>query len=45
MKQDLPDGPRAPQAVQAMSWQMRPIAFFERCRARYGKRFTIRLPA
>ena len=28
-----------------MAWFTRPVAFFEGCRRRYGKRFTIRLPA
>ena len=27
----------------AVGWWTRPTAFLERCRARYGKRFTIRL--
>jgi cytochrome P450 len=27
-----------------MGWWHRPTAFMERCRARYGKRFTIRVP-
>jgi cytochrome P450 len=39
----LPPGPRQPKAVQTLGWWSRPIAFLERCRARYGKRFTIRL--
>jgi cytochrome P450 len=40
----LPPGPRMPTALQGMGWWHRPTAFMERCRARYGKRFTIRLP-
>ncbi len=40
----LPDGPRWPSPVQAVAWFARPVAFFETCRQRYGKRFTIRLP-
>jgi len=28
-----------------MAWWHRPTPFMQRCRARYGKRFTIRLPA
>jgi cytochrome P450 len=32
-----------PSAVQTMAWWLRPISFLERNRARYGKRFTIRL--
>ena len=40
---ELPPGPRAPSLFQTMGWWMRPISFLERNRARYGKRFTIRL--
>jgi len=39
----LPPGPRYPSAVQTLGWWSRPTAFVERCRARYGHRFTIRL--
>jgi cytochrome P450 len=39
----LPPGPRMPTVLQTIGWWSRPIAFLERCRARYGKRFTIRL--
>ena len=38
----LPPGPRWPVTVQSYAWWMRPLAFFDRCRARYGKRFTVR---
>jgi hypothetical protein len=38
-----PPGPRWPVAAQTLAWWARPIPFFERCRARYGGRFTIRL--
>jgi cytochrome P450 len=41
----LPPGPRLPRAVQLIGWWSRPRAFLEQCRDRYGKRFTIRLPA
>ena len=41
----LPPGPRAPSWLQTMSWWARPVPFFERCRARHGRRFTIRLLA
>jgi cytochrome P450 len=41
----LPPGPSAPSLVQTVNWQARPIAFFERCRAGYGSRFTVRLLA
>jgi cytochrome P450 len=39
----LPPGPRAPRAVQTFAWWTRSVPLFERCRARYGKRFTLRL--
>jgi len=32
-----------PTALQSVGWWSRPTAYMERCRARYGKRFTIRL--
>jgi len=40
----LPPGPAVPSAVQFLGFWMRPLAYLERCRQRYGKRFTIRLP-
>jgi cytochrome P450 len=43
MESSLPPGPRMPAALQTIGWWSRPTAFLERCRARYGKRFTIRL--
>jgi cytochrome P450 len=43
MKTSLPPGPRMPQVLQTIGWWSRPTAFLERSRARYGKRFTIRL--
>ncbi|HUA74370.1 MAG TPA: cytochrome P450 [Solirubrobacteraceae bacterium] len=45
MTSQLPPGPRMPSALQMVGWWARPTAFVERCRARYGPRFTIRLPA
>src|SRR3954454_24421260 len=39
----LPPGPRAPSWVQIIPWWTRPVPFMERCRTRYGKRFTLRL--
>jgi cytochrome P450 len=39
----LPPGPRAPRTVQTIAFWNRTIPLFERCRARYGKRFTLRL--
>ncbi|MFI4989710.1 MAG: cytochrome P450 [Solirubrobacterales bacterium] len=43
MSSQLPPGPRLPSALQTLGWWTRPTAFAERCRARYGRRFTIRL--
>jgi cytochrome P450 len=43
MNSQLPPGPRAPSLLQTIGWWSRPTAYLERCRARYGKRFTIRL--
>ncbi len=40
----LPPGPSLPPAMQLVGFWTRPLAFLERCRARYGRRFTIRLP-
>jgi cytochrome P450 len=40
----LPPGPSLPAALQMVGFWTRPLAFMERCRERYGKRFTIRLP-
>jgi cytochrome P450 len=39
----LPPGPSQPPVMQTIGWWARPIAFIERCRERYGKRFTIKL--
>ena len=43
MEPQLPPGPRAPSAVQSLAWWNRTVPFAERNRARFGKRFTIRL--
>src|SRR5215213_2142614 len=43
--QQLPPGPTVPSWFQTLNWQTRPIAFFERCRQEFGKRFTVRLLA
>jgi len=45
MENGLPPGPRMPAALQSMGWWSRPIPFLERCRRRYGKRFTLRFLA
>lgn len=44
MRSGLPPGPPYPSAIQAVGFWTRPLAFLARCRARYGKRFTLRLP-
>jgi cytochrome P450 len=43
MPDALPPGPLLPKTLQTVGWWTRSAPFFERCRARYGKRFTIRL--
>jgi cytochrome P450 len=40
----LPPGPPMPTALQGVGFWTRPLSFMDRCRERYGKRFTIRLP-
>jgi cytochrome P450 len=42
-RHQLPPGPSYPKPMQAMAFWTRPLAFLERCRARYGPRFTLRL--
>jgi cytochrome P450 len=39
----LPPGPRWPAAAQTVAWWARPIPFMERCRQRFGRRYTVRL--
>ena len=39
----LPPGPRQPSVVQMIGFWSRPTAFLERCRAQYGKRFSLDL--
>ena len=39
----LPPGPRLPDALQAVGWVQRPLAFLERCQRRYGDVFTLRV--
>src|SRR5512132_2621131 len=38
----LPPGPTAGPALQTMRWLVRPIAFLEVCRRRYGDAFSVR---
>jgi cytochrome P450 len=40
----LPPGPPYPSLIQGIGLWTRPLAYLERCRARYGKRFTVRFP-
>ncbi len=44
MNASLPPGPSYPAAIQMIGFWSRPLAYLEQCRARYGKRFTIRFP-
>src|ERR671922_1187767 len=44
MRSDLPPGPPYPSLIQGIGLWTRPLASLERCRARYGKRFTVRFP-
>jgi cytochrome P450 family 135 len=39
----LPPGPRLPTTVQAAIWALRPLAFLDRCAARHGDVFTLRI--
>jgi len=41
----LPPGPGLPRTIQTLGWWTRPTAFLERSRARFGRRFTVRLLA
>src|SRR5829696_6632842 len=43
MAAELPPGPRLPSVIQTIAWWTRTIPLLERCRARYGKRFTLKL--
>jgi cytochrome P450 len=38
-------GPRAPRALQTVGLWTRPLGYLERCRARFGRTFTLRLLA
>jgi cytochrome P450 family 135 len=42
-KTELPAGPRIPTTVQAATWALRPLEFMDRCEARYGEIFTLRI--
>lgn len=43
MNSQLPPGPRMPASVQTFAIWIRPTAFLERARERYGPRFTLRM--
>ncbi len=45
MRAQLPPGPSLPRPLQSLGWWSRPTAFLEQSRARYGKRFTLRMVA
>ena len=42
---NLPPGPRLPPPMQTVGWWTRPTGFLDKCRRRYGKKFTVRLAA
>src|SRR3989440_6536352 len=42
-RHELPPGPRLPSAVQTLRWVVRPTAFMEESRRRYGDCFTLRI--
>jgi cytochrome P450 len=44
VRADLPPGPPWPSIVQGMGNWVRPLAYLERCRSRYGTPFTLRVP-
>ena len=45
MRPSLPPGPRLPAIMQGLWFVARPVEYFDRCRARYGDPFTVRLPS
>jgi cytochrome P450 family 135 len=40
---DLPPGPRTPRSLQTLRWIVRPTAYMEECRRRYGDSFTLEI--
>ena len=40
----LPPGPPEPPPIQLMRWLVRPIAFMQSCRRRYGDQFSVSFP-
>ena len=43
MHEQLPPGPSLPRVAQMLRWVVRPTAFMEGCRRRYGDCFTLRM--
>jgi cytochrome P450 len=43
-RETLPPGPRLPALLQGLRFVAEPVAFFERCRRRYGDPFTVHIP-
>ncbi|MDX6583610.1 MAG: hypothetical protein QOI10_2794 [Solirubrobacterales bacterium] len=44
MRASLPPGPSYPSLIQGVGFWTRPLAYLEKLRAEYGKRFTLRFP-
>src|SRR4051794_1792612 len=44
MRSNLPPGPSYPSLIQGIGFWTRPLAYLEKLRAQYGKRFTLRFP-
>ncbi|HEV7459870.1 MAG TPA: cytochrome P450 [Solirubrobacteraceae bacterium] len=42
-RHELPPGPGLPSSLQTLRWVVRPTAFMEECRRRYGDCFTLRI--
>jgi len=42
-KTKLPAGPPVPTTLQAAIWALRPLELMDRCEARYGEIFTLRI--
>src|SRR5262245_1914752 len=40
---NLPKGPEIPAVMQTLQWSVRPFAFLNRCRSRFGDLFTVRI--
>jgi cytochrome P450 family 135 len=43
VKTELPPGPRTPRSLQTLRWIVRPTAYMEECRQRYGDSFTLKI--